>query len=289
LSGWEAAMPKLGAILLFLFNICAAGARADGIVSTEVEGTQFKVSLASGRLLDSSVLAGAVLNLALPGGTTGRVRIEQVERDPRDPDGDIILHRFLVADSSENWVDLCAPDAAGARWGFPLRGQWNSEGQRISESGFTLICASGAIGKCVRFGYKPWKTTTEGIPLAAYHAACVKAVRADYCGNKGTTRDGQPIDIFDALGIQRPDERQGSAAMPFEAAFSEAGAVCVAHTRVPENVTLDTLAAECPRLVGRLGPLACIESDAIEGRYGTPLIFIRSPTDGRSQEPPQVQ
>jgi hypothetical protein len=281
-------MPKLAAILLFLIGLSAAGARADGIVSTDVEGTQLKVSLASGRLLRSPALVGAVLNLALPGGTTGRVRIEQVERDPQDPEGDIVLYRFLVAETPENWVDLCTPDASGARWGFPLRGQWDSEGQRISESGFTLICASGAIGKCVRFGYKPWKTTKDGTSLAAYHAACIKAVRADYCGNHATTRDGQPIDIYDALGVQRPYETQGSAAMPFEAAFSEVGAVCVAHTRVPENVTLDTLAAACPRLAGRLGPQACVESDAVSGRYGTPMIFIRSPMDGRSQPPSQV-
>jgi hypothetical protein len=282
-------MPKLGAALFLFFTIIEpfAQARADGIVSTDVEGTQLKVSLASGRFLGSAELVGAVLNLALPGGTTGRVRIEHVEQDPKDPDGDIVLHKFLVAEAPENWVDLCGPDAAGARWGFPLRGRWDSDGRRISEDGFTLICASGAIGKCVRFGYKPWNTHGDGISLAAYHAACVKAVRADYCGDKGTTRDGQPIDIFDALGIQRPDE--GSAAMPFEAAFSEAGAVCVAHTRVPENITLDALAAECPRLAGRLGPHACRESEAVGGGSAMPMIFVRSPIDGRSQAPLQVQ
>jgi hypothetical protein len=285
-------MLKLAATLFFLFAISGLstrGAVADAIVSTEVEGTQLKVSLASGRLLKSPVLVGAVLNLALPGGTTGRVRIEQVEKDPEDRDGDVFLHRLLVAESPTNWADLCGPDASGARWAFPLRGQWNNEGQRISEDGLTLICTSGAIGKCVRFGYKPWKTTEAGASLAAWHAACVKAVRADYCGNKGTTRDGQLIDIFDALGIQHADVKQGSVAMPFEAAFTEAGAVCVAHTRVPENMTLDTLAAECPRLVGRLGPHACSESEALGGQFASPMIFIRSPVEGRSQEPPQAQ
>jgi hypothetical protein len=282
-------MATLLVLFILIIGLSARGAEADGIVSTEVEGTQLKVSLASGRRLWSPVLVGAVLNLGLPDGTTGRVRIEQVEKDPQDPDGDVFLHRLLVAQSPTDWADLCGPDASGARWAFPLRGQWNNEGQRTSESGFTLICASGAIGKCVRMGYKPWKTTTEGISLAAYHTACVKAVRADYCGNKGTTRDGQLIDISDALGIQRSDEGQGSTAMPFEAAFSEEGAVCVAHTRVPENVTLDALAAQCPRLAGRLGPQACIESNAVNGRYGTPMIFIRSPKGGRSQDPPQAQ
>src|SRR4051794_6533000 len=179
-------MLKLAAVL-FIFCLLAGGARADAIASTDVAGTQFRVSLISGRLLDSSALVGAVLNLALPEGTTGHVRIEQVEKDSKDPDGDIFLHRLLVAEAPTNWVDLCSPDVSGGRWAFPLRGQWNNEGQRTSESGFTLICASGAIGKCVRFGYKPWKTSSVGTSLAAYHTACVKAVRADYCGNKGTT------------------------------------------------------------------------------------------------------
>jgi hypothetical protein len=84
----EAAIPKLAAILLSLVSLFAAGARADGIVSTDVEGTQLKVNLASGRLLRSPALVGAVLNLALPGGTTGRVRIEQVEKD-----GNSILYK----------------------------------------------------------------------------------------------------------------------------------------------------------------------------------------------------
>jgi hypothetical protein len=284
-------MLKIGAAWLFvsiIIGFWAGSAWADRIVSIGVEGTQFRISLESGRLLWSADLIGTILDLTLPGGTIGRVRIERVEKDPEDQGGDIFLHRFLVAESPNSWVDLCDPDASGARWAFPLRGQWDSEGRRTSDSGFTLICASGVIGKCVRFGYKPWKTTQEGASLAAYHAACIKAVRADYCGNRGTTRDGQPIDIFDVLGIQRPDEMQGSLAMPFEAAFSEAGAVCVAHTRVPENVTLDALAAECPRLAGRLGPQACTESEAVSGRYSPAMIFIRSPVGGRGQSLPQV-
>ena len=285
-------MSKFGAGLFFftaILDLFAGGARADRIAATDVAGTQFRVSLASGRVLESPGLVGAVLDLALPGGTAGRVRIEQVEKDPEDREGDIVLHRLLVAESPDNWVDLCDPDPSGARWAFPLRGQWDSEGRRVSESGFTLICASGAIGKCVRFGYKPWKTTGDGASLALYHAACVRAVRADYCGTGGTTRDGQPIDIYDTLGIQHRDPGRSDAAMPFEAAFSQAGAVCVAHPRVPENMTLDALAAACPRLAGRLGPRACRESEAADGRYGTPMIFIRSPLDGRRQPPLQVR
>src|SRR3954469_6364612 len=101
-------MLKLAAVF-FIFSLLVGGARADAIASTDVAGTQFRVRLISGRLLDSSALVGAVLNLALPGGTTGHVRIAQVEKDPQDPDEDVFLHRLLVAESPTSWVELCSP------------------------------------------------------------------------------------------------------------------------------------------------------------------------------------
>jgi hypothetical protein len=173
--------------------------------------------------------------------------------------------------------------------GVPLGGQWNSEGLHVSNNGFSLICATDALGKCVRFGYKPWRTAADGTSLADYHAACVKAVRADYCGNHATTRDGQVIDIYDPLGIQRRDAVQPSETLLFEAAFAASGAVCVAHTRVPEHATLGQLEASCPRLAGRLGQKGCVEADAVAGRYGSSLIFIRSPDGERSKPPSQVE
>jgi hypothetical protein len=60
----------------------------------------------------------------------------------------------------------------------------------------------------------------------------VRLVRADYCGDGiGHTRDGTPIDIFDAIGIQHDEPAPG---MTFEAAWRADGAVCVRHTRLPD-------------------------------------------------------
>jgi hypothetical protein len=263
-------------------------ARAQRIVSVGVEGTQFKVALDNHRILDSLALDGAVLQIALPGGDRQRIQIIEVQKDSADPDGDIFLHRMLVADPTGHWIELCTPDATGAIWAFPLGGQWNSEGFHISNNGFSLICAADALGKCVRFGYKPWRTAADGSALADYHAACVKAVRADYCGNRATTRDGQLIDIYDRLGIQHRDAVRPGETLPFEAAFAASGAVCVAHTRVPEQATLGQLETSCPRLAGRLGQKACVEADAVMGRYDSPLIFIRSPDSARTTPPPVV-
>jgi hypothetical protein len=66
----KSAMANLGAIRLFIVApvlLPAGAAQADRIVSVNVEGMQFKVTLESGRLLDSMGLVGAMLDLALPG------------------------------------------------------------------------------------------------------------------------------------------------------------------------------------------------------------------------------
>ena len=64
------------------------------------------------------------------------------------------------------------------------------------------------------------------------HAACVRMVRADYCGD-GTphTRNGTKINFWDNSGVLADDPWPG---MRFEAAWSPQGAVCVARTRLPE-------------------------------------------------------
>jgi hypothetical protein len=249
----------------------------DRIVSVEVDGTAFEVRLASGRRISGTALKGASLALIAPGGTAPQmVRIDEVTVDPRDPEHEVLLYRMSAVDPRTGRSEsLCEANAQGERWSFPLQGQWDVEGNRVSDRGFTLACADWALGKCVRFGYKPWKTLADGTRLAPYHQACVRLVRADYCGGKGTTRDGMLIDIFDRIGIQRPDPHPESHGLRFEAAWSAAGAVCVAHTRVPENVTLDQLATDCPRLRGKLGEEACVPPQG--GIYsGEALLYNRS-------------
>src|SRR3712207_7525925 len=56
--------------------------------------------------------------------------------------------------------------------------------------------------------------------------------------------------------IRRPPR---STLFPYTTLFRSA--VCVARTRMPENATLDALAARCPRLRGRLGQENCLRSE----------------------------
>ena len=139
------------------------------------------------------------------------------------------------------------------------------------EPGIAFTCTSGAEGKCILMGYRPWEDSADA-PMRDLHAACIHLVRADYGGDdRATTRDGTVIDVYDRFGIQKPETVDP---MPFEAAWGKNGAVCVAHPRIAQNVTLDDLAKAYPRLRNFLGPEACRE-EAMRG-HPEALLFNRS-------------
>jgi hypothetical protein len=271
--------------MIWLVVLLSGGSHADQAVApphttiqaVEVVGTTLRVSLADGRALQGTELVGARLSLVLPGHSgASQIRLDRIIGDPEDPAHEILLYDIKVLDDAGRQPeDLCDRDPSGHQWSFPLQGHWDVNGTRVSSAGFTLTCANGAQGKCVRFGYKPWKRLADGTSLAAYHKACVRMVRADYCGNEGTTRDGMLIDYFDRLGIAEPARQDEAAGLTFEAAWNEAGAVCVAHTRVQEKITPAQLVDRCPRLRGRVGAI-CTEASARAGQFGTALLFNRS-------------
>jgi hypothetical protein len=137
------------------------------------------------------------------------------------------------------------------RQGFPIADRPRADGmlEPAGPGTFELACTSGALGKCVRFGYPPWGAA-KGVPLRDVYNACIRMVRADYCGD-GTpaTKDGERIDIYDDLAIQT---HVNEATMDFEAGWTADGAVCVRHVRVKENTSLESLVAACPRLKDRV-------------------------------------
>lgn len=246
------------------------------IRTVEVVGTAFRVTLATGERLEGRELAGATITVPFFGQPT-RIKLERIIHDPTDPAREVLLYDMRVLDPATNaGTRLCEHRVDNGYWAFPLRGKWDRNGNRVSDEGFTLTCAADAQGKCVRFGYKPWKIGPSAIDPANYHQACVRMVRADYCANEGTTRNGVLIDFYDRLGIQHRTNTPDDRALPFEAAWNADGALCVAHTRVPEHMTLERLAQTCPRLRGRLGGSVCTESEAVAGRLGDVLLFNRS-------------
>jgi ADYC domain len=175
------------------------------------------------------------------------------------------LHHFLVKDETGRPLDMCAPDAEGRSLGFPVPD---------GHGGFELTCTSGAVGKCIHWGYRPWEEQPGGPPLAALHQACVHMARADYGGDgHATTREGMLIYWCDRFGIHLCGEDVPGA---FEAARGWNGAICVARPRITDNVSLEQLAERYPRLKSHLGPAACSKDGAM--RELAALLFNRSGT-----------
>ncbi len=254
-----------------------APATARDAAELRVVGTSFVVALPGGQTLRSPDLVGTILTMAVQG-RLHEVRIDAVERDPMDrtptgaPDDTVWLHSFSMRLPDGSWRPVCGPDPEGRRTGFPLAGHFDPAA-RLRPAGpgvFEIACTDSGQGKCVRFGYHPWRQTPQGEPLLPYYNACVLMIRGDYAGaNQPKTRNGMMIDVNDRLGMQPPDF---DPALEFEAGWTEEGAVCVAHPRVKENATLAQLEAEIPRLRGRTGAV-CTEEFAL--RHGA-LIVNRS-------------
>ncbi|MBM6578983.1 hypothetical protein ILT44_02215 [Microvirga sp. BT689] len=227
----------------------------------EVAEGEFRLRFDDGRLLASNALVGA--RIVIENGVEAiRVLIDAVEEDKTAAGKPLVLYRLMVEDAAgQGTHDACQPDARGRRLGLPL----------LKDAGITFTCTSGAEGKCILMGYRPWDDRPDA-PMRDLHAACVNMVRADYGGDDHpTTRDGTAIDVYDRFGIQKPETADP---MPFEAAWGRNGAICVAHTRIAGNVTLDELAQRYSTLRHHLGPEACTE-EAMR-RHPDVLLFNRS-------------
>jgi hypothetical protein len=235
--------------------------------SVEVKGTEFKVTMADGHVLRSAELVGATLTITTTAGPL-RLHIDAVERDPDARSQPVWLHSLSTEAADGSRQNLCNAGPDGRRQGFPLALRPRGDGamEPTEPAVFELVCTAGARGKCVRFGYLPW----TGEAMRDVYNACVRMVRADYCGEgEGTARNGTLIDHYDAADIE---ESAHDPRFEFEAGWTAAGAVCVRRVRIKENTSLEKLAATCPRLRGRLG-MSCTEENA---RTLGATVFVRS-------------
>ncbi|WP_437722802.1 ADYC domain-containing protein [Sorangium sp. So ce861] len=150
------------------------------------------------------------------------------------------------------WANVCGEGVEA----IAVNGTWDPVTGAFSDDGgqFTFACQGAAIAKCAEWGYRDWEITAEcdgkrceSRDLSYFHRACVRMVRADYCGDGAPhTRAGTAIDVWDALGIQR--ETAGSG-MSLEAEWTVDGAACIRHTRwrgVVGNPDRDYVMAHCP-------------------------------------------
>lgn len=223
--------------LVGLFPSSSCGGEVGEAVRVQgvaVDGTRFRVMLSDGRIMAQTDLPGTILALGDRTGARRLVRIDAVEHDPKDQSGEVVLYQLSEQEpASGEWRNLCQPDPEGRRLGFPLAGSFTQDGRYLPPSGeaersrLLITCTGGAEGKCVRLGYKPWGSTPDGSSLAPYYQACVRLIRADYCGDgQGHTRNGTAIDIFDKIGIVADGK---VPEMTFEAAWAPAGGLCATY------------------------------------------------------------
>ncbi|KQU97513.1 hypothetical protein ASC89_19715 [Devosia sp. Root413D1] len=251
-------LTSLCALLCTLLSIGPATAQtppAPTVTAIEAAAGSFRATLSDGTTRQGTELIGMVLTYS-DGDTTIRVKLKGVRPDPRDATGRLQLNDLRYADTDKPY---CLPSADGLREGYAIAGRAADDGTiHPAEPGeFVLACTSGAQGKCLRFGYRPWEVGPDGVSNADRYNACIHMIRADYCGDgTATTNDGTLIDMFDDAGIQQAERKPGFS---FEAAWTPEGAACVAHVRIRENISLADLARTCPRLAGKLGPEACSE------------------------------
>jgi hypothetical protein len=265
-----------GAILVVVSTLaCATSVRAPAtapapeVLGVTLAGTRIVVHKPDGSVATDDELVGAVLVSRVSGSGAQPVRIDEVQRDASDRSGEVYLYKFSVQGPDGAWRNACMPDAFGRSLGFPMAATIDDAGVvHPMTEGFEITCTSGALGKCVLFGYRPWR----GAEMAAMHQACTRMVRADYCGDGHPhTKDGTKIDVFDRVGVQLDEPDPG---MTFEAGWATDGAVCVAHTRVANVAVLADIEKECPQRLGKALGASCTEDVARADSRA--LLFDRS-------------
>jgi hypothetical protein len=236
-----------------------------------VEGTRFVVTDSDGAIRTGADLAGAELDL----GDIGVMRVVAVEQDATARFNEIWLHTLqLRQPGSMVFSTLCTPDPKGDTRSIVYPGYFDEALHYVADpERFSFSCVSGVEAKCLRWGYLPWRRAPNtGAPLAPYYETCIKLARADYLGNgEPSTRDGTAIDIYDRVGVQQPTP--GLDEMRFEAGWNLRGAVCVHHTRIPENLSM----ARLKNYLTEVPPIALGETcnEALAQSKGA-LLFNRS-------------
>lgn len=212
---------------------------------------------------------------------TGAALDESLSTMPLYPSNkDIGLYQleytFAFDPGPDDWKNPCAHAANDTSMGMFVDGRWRRDGSWAS-GGYTFSCASGVIAKCARnWGYKPWKTVISpghgAVAMQSLHQACVRAARADYCGDgQSHTMDGTLVDLVDGYGLNPRDTDLRFAS---EAGFDENGAVWAHHPRIVET---ETGAPECRRRIHGSPD----QSALIEIRSRTSYQSSPDPTDSR--------
>jgi len=298
LTGVSLSGVELGGATLTGVNYANVSIGGVAVSNVHLVGTVLQGLLPGGQAISGADFIGAELTGTMSDGSSVSLRIDNVETSAQED----VLHYTVSTrhSANESYTGLCGADAYGAPIkAFPLSGRWDSSagtetgGSFLDDaSQFTMACRGAALAKCAEFGYKPWQTkqqcTSWGecstVSLAPAHQACVRMVRADYCGNgQSLTVTGTEIDMYDGLGLKDADP---TAEWDLEAEWTARGAQCVNHVRwstVGDIDVVQYMREMCPEKVA--GPdtgLSCGDDEStffVDNGFMTPnqdRVFLRN-------------
>lgn len=299
LSGVSLSGVDLGGATLDGVSFANVSIGGVAVSNVHLVGTVLHGVLPGGHAISGDEFIGAELTGVASNGASIQLRIDNIEVSAQAD----VLHYTVSArkSASESYASLCGVDAYGATIkALPLAGRWDSSagtatgGSFIGDtSNFTMACRGAALAKCVEIGgYKPWETkqqcTSWGecstISLAPAHQACVRMVRADYCGDgQSLTINGTEIDMYDGLGLKDADP---TAEWDLEAEWTPKGAQCVSHVRWSMIGDLDVaqyMTEMCPEKIATPETgLSCGDSEStffVDNGFMTPdqdRVFLRN-------------
>ncbi len=222
--------------------------RSQETATLTADRSEFILVISPERMLRSQELVGARFQMQ-SGDKATTIRLDRIKRTQPIRGRPIVLHEIVIETTTGKWLNPCRPDTSGERWGLPML---ESDGR------LSFACLSGAIAKCVLWGYPPWSIGADDVPMPSIHRACVHLVRADYGGTGITAaRAGTLIRFCDRFGINKCGFHKH---LLFEAIWDAEGARCIANLRNPQVVSLQKLVANSPRLKGRIGRKVCVSS-----------------------------
>jgi hypothetical protein len=189
--------------------------------SVELRGSAL-VGFRAARAYGPQEMIGAVFTGTLGDGSTVKLELQGASLEGGS---DIWRYAFSYRDGGEEWQPVC-PGRATA---VPVLGRWDYRrgvsggGAKIADrDAFTLGCRGAAVDKCITAGYRPW-AHRNGVSLEPFHQACVRMMRADFCGDgRSWTTNGRPINLYDGIGVQEDTE-----GWMVEAEWDADGARCV--------------------------------------------------------------
>lgn len=162
-----------------------------------------------------------------------------------------LLYFAVYAADHAGWTPLCGADSHGDPIpAIAVPGTWNHDAGQYGggawfgdERSFSFACRGSSIAKCMEAGYKPWTDPNSsrghirnrgesGLERSNHLQACVRMLRADYCGD-GTshTVNGRTIEFWDSMGMHT----KASNNFTFEAAWTADGVTVFDYPRVMDH------------------------------------------------------